>query len=157
NQGSHSISIINGATNTITTTILVGNSPFGVAVNPSTNTVYVSNSGSNSVSMIDGVTNSVTSLIPVGSNPVGVAVNPSINIIYAVNNHDNSVSVIDDGAKSSAHLAFASISITVDTIQSMAAGGSIPEFGPIALIVLTIAVLSTIVFTAKSRIILRSN
>ena len=49
-------------------TDLVGSAPLAVAVNPSTNTVYVANFGDNSVSVIKGKTNTVTATVPVGSS-----------------------------------------------------------------------------------------
>ena len=91
----NTVSVINGATNTVTTTINVGTNPLGVAVNPSTNKIYVSNSDSNTVSVIDSTTNTVLSTIQVGSFPLTVAVNPSTNRIYVSNYASNTVSVID--------------------------------------------------------------
>src|SRR3989449_166063 len=91
----NTVSVINGATNTVTTTINVGTNPLGVAVNPSTNKIYVSNSDSNTVSVIDSTTNTVLSTIQVGSFPLTVAVNPSTNKIYVSNYASNTVSVID--------------------------------------------------------------
>src|SRR2546422_167020 len=91
----NTVSVINGATNTVTTTINVGTNPLGVAVNPSTNKIYVSNSDSNTVSVIDSTTNTVLSTIEVGSFPLTFAVNPSTNRIYVSNYASNTVSVID--------------------------------------------------------------
>ncbi len=117
NSGSNNISVIDGATNTEIDTdgnpgngitrIPVGSGPAGLAVNPATNRIYVSNQMTNNVSVIDGATNTEIDTdgdpgngitrIPVGSGPVGVAVNPTTNRIY-VNNFSwgsGSVSVID--------------------------------------------------------------
>ena|GEM_PF-1176489 len=84
-------------------TIPVGNFPYGVAVNPITNMVYVTNQGSNSVSVIDGKTNSVVSTIPIGSIPYDLAVNPITNKIYAANWLSNTVSVIDGNTNAVLH------------------------------------------------------
>ena len=93
------VSVINGATNTVTTTIGVGNAPGGVAVNPTTNTIYVANTSDRSVSVINGLTNTVTATIIGGSHPGGVAVNPTTNLVYITNGCCNetsdSVSVIN--------------------------------------------------------------
>jgi len=44
---------------TLVTAVLVGSAPTGVAVNATTNRVYVANSGSGTLSVIDGTTNGV--------------------------------------------------------------------------------------------------
>ena len=89
------VSVINGSTNTVTSTISVGIQHSGVAVNPTTNTVYVTNNADNNVSVINGSTNIVTATVPVGSIAVGVAVSPPTKTIYVVNFSSNSVSVIN--------------------------------------------------------------
>jgi YVTN family beta-propeller protein len=73
-----------------------------VAVNPSTNTIYVANFNSNSVTVIDGATNNTTT-VAVGNGPDDVAVNPNTNLIYVVNFGNGSpqagsVTVIDGPA-----------------------------------------------------------
>ena len=68
------------------TTIPVGSSPFGVAVDPTINTIYVTNSGDDTISVISGATNTVSTTISVGSIPFGVAANPTTNKIYTANN-----------------------------------------------------------------------
>ena len=73
---------------------LVGTRPLGVAVNPVTNTVYVTNEGDGTVSVISGSTGTVTGTIPVGTGPRGVAVNTVTNTAYVANFFDNTVSVI---------------------------------------------------------------
>ena len=50
------MSVINGSTNTVTSTVPVGSGDYGVAVNPATNTVSVANFNGNSVSVINGAT-----------------------------------------------------------------------------------------------------
>jgi YVTN family beta-propeller protein len=69
----------------------------GVAVNPSTNRIYVTNGDydNNNVSVIDGASNEVIVTVPVGHSPWGVAVNPNTKRIYVADSGDNSVSVVD--------------------------------------------------------------
>ena len=66
-DGSSSVYVINASTNTVTNTITVGSGPYGIAVNKTTNTIYVNNCNANTVSVINGATNTVTATIPVGS------------------------------------------------------------------------------------------
>ena len=63
------MSVIDGATNTVTATVTVGADPDGVAVDGTTDTIYVTNYGSGTVSVIDGATNTVTATVTVGSRP----------------------------------------------------------------------------------------
>jgi YVTN family beta-propeller protein len=69
--------------------------PIAVAVNPSTNRIYVANSEPNGiVTVIDGATDTI-SAVQVGMNPDGIAVNPVTNKIYVANADSDSVTVID--------------------------------------------------------------
>jgi len=95
NYGSDSVSVINGATNTVIANITVGSEQTGVAYDPSNGYLYVAVSGSDSVSVINGATNTVIATIPVGSGPMGVAYDPSNGYIYVTNWNSDSVSVIN--------------------------------------------------------------
>jgi YVTN family beta-propeller protein len=94
-RSSNQVSVIDGATHTVTATILVGSNPWGVAVDPSTHTVYVANHDSNSVSVIDGNTDTVSTTIPVGTTPTNVGVDPTTDTVYVTNNGSANVSVIN--------------------------------------------------------------
>jgi DNA-binding beta-propeller fold protein YncE len=74
--------VINGKKNRVVATIPVGFEPQGVATNPQTNTIYVTNTNgdfSGTLSVISGQTNTVTGMVSVGPVPVGVATNPMTN------------------------------------------------------------------------------
>ena len=89
-------SLIDGSTNSTVDSIVTGNSPGAVAVNPVTNRVYVANYGDSpgNVAVVDGATKT-TSTINAGSNPNAVAVNQVTNKVYVPNMGDNTVTVID--------------------------------------------------------------
>src|SRR5258706_14440019 len=70
NQRSNTESVIDTTTNTVSATIPVGVTPFGVAASPNGSQVYVTNAFSNTVSVIDTATNTVIAMIPVGITPV---------------------------------------------------------------------------------------
>jgi YVTN family beta-propeller protein len=95
---SNSVSVIDGSTNTVATTIRLGgnDAPIAIAVNPATNMIYVTDK-SNSVSVIDGTKNTVATTIQLGGNdtPIAIAVNPATNMIYVTYSKSNSVSIID--------------------------------------------------------------
>jgi len=95
--------------------VTVGSGPFGIAVNPTTDTVYVADTGQlfttshgNTVSVINGATcnaiqstgcGQVPGTVTVGRAPFGVAVDQSTNTVYVVNNqggyYDATISTID--------------------------------------------------------------
>jgi YVTN family beta-propeller protein len=77
--------------------ITVGTVPKFLAVNRTTNLIYVSNLISGTVSVIDGNTNAVMATVTVGLNPEGIDVNPTTNTVYVANLLSNSISVIDGG------------------------------------------------------------
>lgn len=96
-------------------TVTVGSGPFGIAVNPITDTVYVANTGQlfttangHTISVINGAAcnssetsgcGAVATTVAVGRAPFGVAVDQATNMIYVVNNQggesDATLSIID--------------------------------------------------------------
>ncbi|MBV9177353.1 MAG: YncE family protein [Nitrososphaeraceae archaeon] len=77
------------------TDIRVGDTPQGVAISPSTNTVYISNTRSNSISVIDGTSDKVVKTIGIDYSPFEMAFNQNTNKLYVANSEDGTVSVID--------------------------------------------------------------
>lgn len=73
----------------------IGKVPTGVAVNKTTNRVYVASSYARTLAVIDEATNAVINTISVGRSPSAVAVNETTNTIYVTNWDDNTMSVID--------------------------------------------------------------
>jgi YVTN family beta-propeller protein len=91
-----SLGIVNqGHTNSSQPGLTVGTYPVGVAVNPVTKKIYITDEFSNSVSVISGTSNSVEGTIAVGDFPYGVAINPFDSRVYVTNIGSNTVSVID--------------------------------------------------------------
>jgi YVTN family beta-propeller protein len=95
NNGSDSVSVIDGAKAKVTGTITVGATPRGIAVDEKTDTIYVANSGDQTVSVIDGSTGKVTHTLTVGADPDAVAVNDATDTVY-VTWHNGIASI--DGA-----------------------------------------------------------
>jgi YVTN family beta-propeller protein len=70
----------------------------GVAVNPDTDTAYVSGVVSHltwTVSVVDLATSTVTATVAVGAVPGAMAVDPVTNTVYVANRSGHSISVID--------------------------------------------------------------
>jgi YVTN family beta-propeller protein len=95
--GTGSMSVIDGATNTVKATLTtVGDDPYSVVVNPVTNKVYVANwvtGYDHNLYVVDGVTNKVTSSLTVGDDVSALAINTKTNTIYATTMY--TVAVID--------------------------------------------------------------
>ena len=83
NEYANTVSVIDGATGTISATIALGTGtrPQYIAVNPQTNRIYVSQ-GDASLSIIDGTTNTPVSY-PIGSTGP-IAINPVTGVVFVV-------------------------------------------------------------------------
>lgn len=71
-----------------------GVDPFGVAFDPVTNEVFVTNTGSNNTTVIDATNYTVVASIPVGTAPYGIAYDPADRDLYVANAGSDTVSVI---------------------------------------------------------------
>ena len=69
NQGSNNVSVVNLATNTVTTTIPVGTQPASIAINPAGTRLYVGNASSANVTVINTATNTVVATASIGVDP----------------------------------------------------------------------------------------
>ena len=89
NQGSNSVSVIDGHTNKVVATIGVGLHPIGVGIVAATGTVYVANSGTGkspgTVSVISTVTDKVEGSVAVGYSPFDIGVNAISHTVYVGN------------------------------------------------------------------------
>jgi len=82
------------AAQTLITTVTAGAYPIAIAVNPTTNKIYVVNQNSNNLTVIDGATYD-TNTVLTGNVPNAVAVNAVTNKIYVANWGSASVTVVD--------------------------------------------------------------
>lgn len=97
NSSSSSVSVIDLATNKVTATIPVGQSPIGVAIGPDGNRVYITNQGSFSISVINAITNKVIATVsaPPGSDPSGITASRDGKFVYVSYYNAQSIGVID--------------------------------------------------------------
>ena len=98
--GSNSISVIDGATDSISDEIPVGNNPVSLEIDNIEKSIkgliFVVNSDSNSITVIDSTSNNILSNnITVGKNPSSIALDPITNRLYVTNKGSDSISIID--------------------------------------------------------------
>lgn len=81
---SNGLIVFNGVTNAITTTIVSIEAPWGVVVNPNTNTIYVAQSyyTSPNICIISGTTNTITGTIGPFNTPTVLGINILYNTLY---------------------------------------------------------------------------
>ncbi|WP_458690840.1 serine/threonine-protein kinase [Nocardia tengchongensis] len=86
NYDSGTVSVLDGTTLAVTATIENIPHAMGVAVDPQTRTVYVTDyADSGKVFVIDAHTNTVAATIAVGANPDNIAVDPRTHLVYVTN------------------------------------------------------------------------
>lgn len=87
-SGANTVSVISTATNTITSSVIVGIYPHGIAITPNGSRAYVANTGPNTgpggseLSVIDVASHTVTETITVGEAPQVVAVSPDGSLVF---------------------------------------------------------------------------
>jgi len=94
NGGSHTVSVIATATNSVVSTIPVGNTPKGLAITPDGNYVYVANYVSSSVSVISTASNTVIETLSVSDMPQSVDISADGAYVYVVT-YDGKISIIN--------------------------------------------------------------
>jgi YVTN family beta-propeller protein len=83
NQETNNISVIDGKTNEIVSSIDVGEIPRRVVADSQSNLIYISNQGSKDISVIDGAKNIVIDTIPV-KEPFELAINSESGKLYSM-------------------------------------------------------------------------
>jgi len=100
NHNSDNVSVIDGNTNTVITTIGHMDNPRIIKVNPATNKIYVSSLKRGRVKManvcvIDGDSNTVSVIIKTGPDIRDIGINPSSNRVYISNSDKHCVYAVD--------------------------------------------------------------
>jgi YVTN family beta-propeller protein len=92
-----SVSIVDTASGTVSSTTPTGPNPYTVELSKNGAKAYVSNWGGNTVSVVNAVTGASAGSITVGTHPNALAVNPVNGDLYVANGDSDSVSVVDTG------------------------------------------------------------
>lgn len=88
------LSFVDIATRTVTTTLSLGGTPEGIAVNPAGTKAYVTDGTNNRVLVVDLSSRSVISTIPVGTHPLKIALTPDGRTAVVTNNSSGTISII---------------------------------------------------------------
>ena len=120
NANDNSLSVIDGATDTVTHTVGVGVGPFAAAVDPTRHVVYVTEPFSDTVSVVSEVSNTVTHTLgfATGTEPDAVAVDPATHTAWVANANVPTVTVIDEVSNAVTHTIATSdyaYAIAIDT------------------------------------------
>jgi len=97
NEGSHSISGIDTATETVGSTISVSGEPFYLAITPDGNDLYCTENGANADLEFSTVTQHLIQSYATGSAPGQQAISPDGTLIYISNYSNGTVTVISNG------------------------------------------------------------
>ena len=89
------MTVIDGVTNAVITTVAVGHNPNALCWNSMSNKIYSANNGSGNVTIIDGVTNAVITTVAVGDDPCALFWNSTNNKVYCANGGSGDVTIID--------------------------------------------------------------
>lgn len=99
-----------------TSSIAAGRGPHAVAVNPTTNRVYIANADNDSVTVLeDTYGGGVVAIanVAAGKTPYAVAVNPLTNHIYVANADSDAVTVIDGATNDTVEVETGSLPIAI--------------------------------------------
>jgi len=96
NEGDNTVSVIDGTSRSVVSTIPVGKTPHYIALDPSGKYGYVTNGESNSISVIDTTANRVMDTITgAGGDPQQIVIHPTGKSAYVPGYDTASVHVID--------------------------------------------------------------
>ncbi|MBL7753368.1 MAG: beta-propeller fold lactonase family protein, partial [Chitinophagaceae bacterium] len=95
NSGSNNVSVVDVASQSVISTIPVGNAPRCVAIIGRLHRAYITNVSGASVSVINITNNTVIATIPVGAGASGAVASPDGNTVYISNGSAGTVSVIN--------------------------------------------------------------
>jgi YVTN family beta-propeller protein len=95
------VDVISAATNTVTSTVAVGQLPWQLVISSDGSTIYVADGDSNSISVISTASDKVTNTIPDPGGPVSLALTPDGSELWVGGLTSGVVSVFDTATDSS--------------------------------------------------------
>jgi YVTN family beta-propeller protein len=95
NSAGDDISVIDPATNTVTSTIKVSEHPHGIVVSPDKTRLYASSEGEDVLDVIDLPTCKVIKRVPLGTRPNNLAITPDGRRVYVCIRGESWVDIVD--------------------------------------------------------------
>lgn len=89
------VTVVDMDTDTVIATIATGNTPFGIAIAPELNKIFVAMQSTGNLNVISTETNTVISTISIGTNTADVLYVPSVQKVYIANQGSHSVSIVN--------------------------------------------------------------
>jgi len=89
------LSVIDPNSNSVVRTVSMGEYPWGVAVDPTSGLVYVTNYYSNNVTIVNGTTWATVAAVGSGEFPSGATVDPRNGVVYVADWGGNDVAVVN--------------------------------------------------------------
>lgn len=99
NEKDNTLSVIDGATLTVTKTVPVGQRPRGITLNGDGSRLYVCASDDDRIEVFDTATMTKVEEIPSGVDPEQFALHPDDRQLYIANENDDVVTVVDTGTR----------------------------------------------------------
>ena len=90
--------VVDGASNTVIDSIQLGSQPIGIAINETTNKIYIGDLTDQTVTVVNGSTDHIDAVIHLTAAPYYLAVHAVTNKIYVTEGLANAVVVIDGGS-----------------------------------------------------------
>ena len=122
NAASNNVTIINGATESVSGSVATGGGPRGVAYDGKNHDLYVADYGTDQVSVFSGTDNQSVATIPVGANPLSVIYDAASDRVFVTNYGSSNVSVIDPSTNtvsSSVGVGSDPLLLTLDTVDDL--------------------------------------
>ena len=96
NSGSNNVSVINGSSNTVIGSIIVGVCPRGISFDSNNGYIFILNFNSQTLSVISSTQNTVINTITLpGIDAVSISFDPKDDYIYVMNSEQSTISVIN--------------------------------------------------------------
>jgi YVTN family beta-propeller protein len=97
NYEDDSVTVVDGKTSQVVTTLAVGKRPQAIAVDVVHNLIYIANTKGESVTVVDGASNKIIDTIKTGKAPYALAIDPEAGKLHVANLDHTGFTTLDIG------------------------------------------------------------